>query len=61
MLKLNEIGALDRGLHVEAMHLMLNSDVAVEDYVVATGELHSVKEFLDLSPNYLQFDYEMGR
>ena len=43
--------------YVEAMHLMLNNNVA-SDYVVATGELHSVREFLDLSLNYLQFDYE---
>ena len=43
--------------YVEAMYLMLNSDVA-SDYVVATGELHSVREFLHLSLNYLNFDFE---
>ena len=34
------------GDYVEAMWLMLQADAA-EDYVVATGETHSVREFLD--------------
>lgn len=50
-----ELGALDpkrdwgfAGDYVEAMWLMLQQDKA-DDYVVATGENHSVKEFLDLA------------
>lgn len=34
--------------YVEAMWLMLQQDVP-EDFVIATGETHSVREFLDLS------------
>jgi len=36
------------GDYVEAMWLMLQQDKA-DDYVIATGENHSVKEFLDLA------------
>jgi len=36
------------GDYVEAMHLMLQQDEA-DDYVLATGEAHSVSEFLDLA------------
>ena len=50
-----ELGALDpkrdwgfAGDYVEAMWLMLQQDNP-DDYVVATGENHSVKEFLDLA------------
>jgi GDPmannose 4,6-dehydratase len=39
------------GDYVEAMWLMLQADEP-EDYVVATGETHSVKEFLDLAADY---------
>ena len=34
--------------YVEAMHLMLQQNEA-EDYVIATGETHSVQEFLELA------------
>ena len=34
------------GDYVEAMWLMLQQDVA-DDYIVATGETHTVKEFLE--------------
>lgn len=34
--------------YVEAMHLMLQQDEP-EDYVVATGETHSVREFLEMA------------
>ncbi|BFZ12689.1 hypothetical protein BsWGS_15728 [Bradybaena similaris] len=34
--------------YIEAMWLMLNADVP-EDYVVATGETHSVREFVELA------------
>lgn len=50
-----ELGALEpkrdwgfAGDYVEAMWLMMQEDKA-EDYVIATGESHSVKEFLDLA------------
>jgi GDPmannose 4,6-dehydratase len=36
------------GDYVEAMHLMLQQDTP-DDYVIATGEAHSVAEFLDLA------------
>jgi GDPmannose 4,6-dehydratase len=36
------------GDYVEAMHLMLQQDEPA-DYVIATGEAHSVTEFLDLA------------
>jgi GDPmannose 4,6-dehydratase len=36
---------------VEAMWLMLQED-APDDYVIATGETHSVKEFIDLAFHY---------
>ncbi len=52
-----ELGSLEpkrdwgfSGDYVEAMWLMLQQDKA-EDYVVATGENHSVKEFVDLAFN----------
>ncbi len=34
--------------YVEAMWLMLNQDEA-DDYVIATGETHSIREFLDIA------------
>ncbi|MBF8186126.1 GDP-mannose 4,6-dehydratase [Nonomuraea sp. K274] len=36
------------GDYVEAMHLMLRQDLP-DDYVIATGETHSVREFLDVA------------
>jgi GDPmannose 4,6-dehydratase len=36
------------GDYVKAMHLMLQQDIA-DDYVIATGETHSIREFLDLA------------
>ena len=36
------------GDYVEAMHLMLQQDTP-DDYVIATGEAHSVADFLDLA------------
>jgi len=38
--------------YVEAMWLMLQQDEP-DDYVIATGETHSVREFLDLTFEYL--------
>ena len=53
------------GDYVEAMWLMLQSEVP-DDYVIATGETHTVKEFLELALNvagltgpiekYIEFD-----
>jgi GDPmannose 4,6-dehydratase len=44
------------GDFVEAMWLMLQQDQA-DDYVVATGESHSVKEFLELAFSYCGMDW----
>jgi len=43
------------GDYVEAMWLMLQSDTP-DDYVVATGETHSVREFLELAAERLGID-----
>jgi GDPmannose 4,6-dehydratase len=42
--------------YVEAMWLMLQQPQP-DDYVVATGECHSVREFVDLAFSYLGLDY----
>jgi GDPmannose 4,6-dehydratase len=44
------------GDYVEAMWLMLQQDKP-DDYVVATGETHSVREFLDEVFSYLDLDW----
>ena len=43
--------------YVEAMRMMLSHNKP-DDYVVATGELNSVRDFIDLSLSYLGFEYE---
>jgi len=43
--------------YVEAMWLMLQQDKA-EDYVIGTGETHSVKEFLEEVFNYVKLDWK---
>jgi GDPmannose 4,6-dehydratase len=58
------------GDYVEAMHLMTQQEVA-DDFVIATGETHSVEEFVDLAfeianiPNgkerYVKIDKEFQR
>jgi GDPmannose 4,6-dehydratase len=45
------------GDYVEAMWLMLQQDVA-DDYVIATGETYSVKEFLDEAFGYVGLDWK---
>jgi len=42
--------------YVRAMHLMLQQDQP-DDYVVATGETHSVREFCDLAFSEVGLDY----
>ena len=42
--------------YVNAMYLMLNHTIP-DDYVVSTGKLYSVKEFIDLCLNLLKFNY----
>jgi GDPmannose 4,6-dehydratase len=42
--------------YVEAMWLMMQAEVA-DDFVVATGETHSVREFLEESFGYLDLDW----
>ncbi len=43
--------------YVRAMWLMLQQD-APDDYVVATGETHSVREFLEVAFNYANLNWE---
>jgi GDPmannose 4,6-dehydratase len=43
--------------YVEAMWLMMQADRA-DDYVIATGETHSVKEFVEEAFSYLQLDWQ---
>ncbi|HEY9617885.1 MAG TPA: GDP-mannose 4,6-dehydratase [Microcoleaceae cyanobacterium] len=43
--------------YVQAMWLMLQQEAA-DDYVVATGETHSVKEFLDIAFGYVNLDWQ---
>ncbi len=45
------------GDYVEAMWLMLQQDKP-DDYVVATGESHSVREFVDEVFSYLDLDWQ---
>jgi GDPmannose 4,6-dehydratase len=44
------------GDYVEAMWMMLQAPEP-GDYVVATGESHSVREFLDIASNYCELDW----
>jgi GDPmannose 4,6-dehydratase len=43
--------------YVEAMWMMLQQDKP-GDYVIGTGETHSIKEFLDAAFNYLDRDWQ---
>jgi GDPmannose 4,6-dehydratase len=43
--------------YVEAMVLMLEMDAA-EDLVIATGEMHSVREFADAAFSYFNLDWQ---
>ena len=43
--------------YVNAMWLMLQADLP-DDYVVASGETHSVREFVEMVFNALDLDYE---
>lgn len=43
--------------YVEAMRLMLQQEQP-DDYVIATGEVHSVKEFLEVAFSYVELDYK---
>ena len=45
------------GDYVEAMHLMLQASSA-DDYVISTGETHSVKEFVELSLETANIPFE---
>jgi len=44
------------GDYVEAMWLMLQQDTP-EDYVIATGETHSIRELLDVAFSHVGLDY----
>jgi GDPmannose 4,6-dehydratase len=43
--------------YIQAMHRMLNHDNA-DDFVLATGETHSVKEFVEIAFAELDMDYK---
>ena len=43
--------------YVEAMYLMLQQDKP-DDYVIATGETHSVREFCDIAFKHVGLNYE---
>lgn len=43
--------------YVRAMWLMLQQEQA-DDYVIATGETHSIREFLDISFRYVNLNWE---
>ena len=43
--------------YVKAMWLMLQKDQP-DDYVIATGETHSVREFLELAFSYVNLDWQ---
>lgn len=45
------------GDYVRAMWLMLQQDQA-EDYVIATGETHSVRELVEIAFSYFNLDYK---
>src|SRR5213079_3741581 len=45
------------GDYVEAMWLMLQQEKA-DDYVVATGETHSVREFLEVAFSHVGLDWK---
>jgi len=45
------------GDYVEAMHLMLQANIA-DDYVISTGETHSVKEFIQASLEVADIPFE---
>jgi GDPmannose 4,6-dehydratase len=44
------------GDYVEAMHLMMQQPAA-DDFVIATGEVHSVREFCEIAFAHLGLDY----
>jgi len=43
--------------YVRAMWMMIQADTA-DDFVIATGETHSIRDFLDLSFEYLDLDWQ---
>lgn len=45
------------GDYVKAMWLMLQQDEA-DDYVISTGEMHTVRELLDVAFSYVGLDYQ---
>ena len=45
------------GDYVEAMYLMMQHNKP-DDWVIATGETHTVKEFLEIAFNYVNLDFE---
>lgn len=44
--------------YVEAMWLMLNNNIGPDDYVIATGHVHSVRDFLQEAFGVVGYDYQ---
>jgi len=45
------------GDYVRAMHMMLQQD-APDDFVIATGETHSIKDFLDIAFGHVDLEWQ---
>ena len=45
------------GDYVEAMHKIVNHDYP-DDFVIATGQTHTIKEFLEIAFGYVNLNYE---
>ena len=46
------------GDYVEAMRLMLQSNTPADDYVIATNETYTVKEFIEKAAKFIDIDIE---
>ena len=61
VLKLGNLDAMRDWGHAKdyviAMHAMLQQNIP-EDFVIASGEMHSVRECVELAANYLQYEIE---
>jgi len=44
--------------YVEAMYMMLNNNTSPKDYIIATGELHTITELLEVAFGLLNMNYK---
>ncbi len=44
--------------YVEAMYMMLNNNTSPKDYIIATGELHTITELLEVAFGFLNMNYK---